>query len=323
MLRSTCGIHRRIVLSSAFWIFVCAAASNVGNALAQASIEPRGFGSVSLSFLAINHTGPILTDGTPDRGGRSVNRDIDFEVNYGVTDRLTLSAGIPFVSSKYTDAAGKRTLNSVDQCRCWNSGFQDFRFKARYNVIGHPHSALLITPSVFVGVPSHAYQYQGEAVFGRDLKELQLGMDVRRRIDAISQNFYIQGNYTHAFVERVLDIPNNRSNTKLEGVFLLTERLSLEGRLTWQHSHGGLRSGSPTSATFAPPGDFTTQETLDQLDRLLRDNYLRTGIGVNYSLQRMNLFADFSGFISGSDTHRIRALALGVNFPFQLRRFSE
>jgi len=315
-------------LRSAFGIFVFAAASNAGNALAQASVEPRGFGSVSLSFLAINHSGPILTNGTLDSvyPGTSVNRDIDFEVNYGVTDRLTLSAGIPFVSSKYTDPGGPppgSKLNSVDECRCWNSGFQDFRFKARYNVTGHPHSALLITPSVFVGVPSHAYEYQGEAVFGRRLKELQLGIDVRRRIDAISQNFYIQGNYTYAFVERVLDIPNNRSNSKLGGVFLLTERLSLEGRLTWQHSHGGLRAGSPTSATLPSPGDFTTQETRDQLDRLLRDNYLRTGIGVNYSLQRMNLFADFSGFIAGSDTHRIRALALGVNIPFQLRRFSE
>lgn len=126
-----------------------------------------------------------------------------------------------------------------------------------------------------------------------------------------------------AFVERVLDIPDNRSHSKLEGVFLLTERLTLERRLTWQHTHGGLRAGSPTSATFALPGDFTTQETVDQLDRLLRDNYLRTGIGVTYSLQRMSIFADFSGFIAGSDTHRIRALALGVNFPFQLRRFSE
>src|SRR5689334_5147543 len=91
MLRFTYGTGCRIILRCALGIFLCAATSNVGNALAQAFIEPRGFGSVSLSFLTINHTGPILTDGTADSGGRSVNRDIDFEVNYGVTDRLTLS----------------------------------------------------------------------------------------------------------------------------------------------------------------------------------------------------------------------------------------
>jgi hypothetical protein len=313
-----------MMLRTALGIFVCAATSNVGNALAQASVEPRGFGSISLSFLAIDHTGHIFTDGTRESPstGRSINRDLDFEVNYGVTRRLTLTAGIPFVSSKYTDPEpppAPLPFFPSDQCRCWKSGFQDFRFKARYNAIGHPHSALMITPSVFVGVPSHTYEYHGEAVLGRDLKELQLGMDVRRRIDAISQNFYIQGNYTYAFVERVLDIPNNRSNAKLQGVFLLTERLTLEGRLTWQHTHGGLRFGIPPG----PPVDVITPEAFDQHDRLQGENYWRTGLGVNYSLQRMNIFADFSGVIAGSDTHTLRALAFGVSFPFQLRRFNQ
>jgi hypothetical protein len=299
-----------------------ASVSNSGNALAQASVEPRGFGSVSLSYQEVDHTGHIFTDGTTDKSGRSINRDIDVEIDYGITDHLTLSAGLPFVSSKYTDSQDIPPFLPffpVDQCRCWNSGFQDFRLMARYNVIGHPHSATLVTPSVSIGVPSHAYEYRGEAVLGRDLRELRFGMDIRRRIDVISENFYLQGNYSYAFVERVLDIPNNRSNANIEGAFLLTERLTVNGRLAWQHTHGGLRLGSPPPATLLPPGDFTP-ENLEQHDRLQRDNNWRAAIGASYSLQRMDVFADFFGVIGGRDTHTLRALTFGVSFPFQLGR---
>ena len=140
-------------------------------------------------------------------------------------------------------------------------------------------------------VPSHAYEYHGDAVLGRDLKELQLGMDVRRRIDAISQNFYIQGNYTYLFVERVLDIPNNRSNAKVEGIFLLTERLTLEGRLTWQHAHGGLRFGAPPGT----PVNVITPEAFDQHDRLqvkMHANFVDMSCGPPLRLTTLQTAAD-------------------------------
>ncbi|HLQ78927.1 MAG TPA: hypothetical protein VK210_16330, partial [Terriglobia bacterium] len=192
--------------AAATWIFAFAlVVSSAGSVFAQASVEPRGFGSISFSFQKIDHTGHIHTDGTTDNGGRSANRDFNVEADYGVTDHLTVSAGLPIVFSKFTDPGSLPPFLpffAVDQCRCWNSGFQDFRFAAHYNVIGHPHSALLLTPSVSVVVPSHGYEYRGEAVLGRDLRELQLGMDIRQRIDTISQNLYLQATYSYAFVER-------------------------------------------------------------------------------------------------------------------------
>lgn len=305
------------------WIFAFAVAlSSARSGLAQASVEPRGFGSISFGFQHINHTGHIHTDGTTDNIGLSANRDFNAEGDYGVTDHLTVSAGLPFVFSKFTDPGTLPPFLPffpVDQCRCWNSGFQDFRFAAHYNVFGHPHSALLVTPSVSVIVPSHAYEYRGEAVLGRYLRELQLGMDIRQRIDAISQHLYIEANYSYSFVQVVLDIPNNRSNGKIEGAFLLTEKLSLNGRLNWQYTHGGLRFGSPPPASLEFPGEFTLV-TLGQHDRLQRDNYWRAGFGAVHSMQRMDVFADFSTVIAGTDTHLLRAVTFGVSFPFQLGR---
>ena len=83
------------------WIFAFAVAlSSAGSVLAQASVEPRGFGLISFSFQNINHTGHIHTDGTTDNIGLSANRDFHVEGDYGVTDHLTVSAGLPFVFSK-------------------------------------------------------------------------------------------------------------------------------------------------------------------------------------------------------------------------------
>ena len=87
---------------------------------------------------------------------------------------------------------------SWDACHCWQSGFQDFGFSARYNVF---NGGFALTPSVSVGTPSHNYEFRGEAVVGRNLKELQFAVDVGRRLDAISENLSVQGRYSYATCE--------------------------------------------------------------------------------------------------------------------------
>ncbi|HYR84162.1 MAG TPA: hypothetical protein VE422_08800, partial [Terriglobia bacterium] len=45
------------------------------------------------------------------------------------------------------------------------------------------------------------YEFRGEAVVGRNLKELQFAVDVGRRLDAISENLSVQGRYSYATCE--------------------------------------------------------------------------------------------------------------------------
>ena len=222
-------------------------------AWAQAWVPPAGLGSVTVAVQTINNTGHTDTDGVFTRIGRSVNTRIDIEADYAFTDRLSLSAGLPFVFAKYVDPlpygppgsavsdvpAGMIPFPPRDECRCWQSGWQDFGFTARYNLI---NGAFALTPSVSVGVPSHDYAFRGEAVVGQRLKEMRISVDAGQRLDAISPRLYVQGRYSYAFVERVLDdVPNNRSNATVEGGFLITRRLAVRGLLLWQRVHGGLR----------------------------------------------------------------------------------
>jgi hypothetical protein len=292
--------------------------ATASNAAAQAWVPPRGAGSVTFLHQRISYTGHRLTDGSVFEGVQSTNMPFYVEVEYSPTNRLSFSAGLPYVFAKYTDpnpAPAPIPYLPVDQCHCWNRGWQDFGFTARYNVLG---GAFALTPSVSVGAPSHNYDFRGEAVLGRHLKEVRMAVDAGQRLDVISPRLAVQGNYSYAFVERVIDIPNNRSNATVESSFLLTRRIAARGSLSWQRTHGGLRFGAGPSADLIFPGEVNTPERLYQHDRLLRDNHWRVGGGASYSFSRMDVFASFSAFAGGTDAHTGRVLTFGISWPFQL-----
>jgi hypothetical protein len=293
----------------------------VSEAPAQSWVLPQRVGTVSFYYQRISNEGHRLTDGFLAKGGFSTDMALYVEGEYGITDRLSVSAGIPYVFAKYTDTNPPPPpipYLPVDQCHCWHSGLADFGFTARYNAVTSENRAFALTPSVSFGLPSHDYDFRGEAVLGRDLKEVRFGIDTGLRLDAISPKLSVQGRYSYAVVEHVLDIGSNRSNANLEGAFDFTRKFSARGFTSWQRTHGGLRLGSmpPDQPTF--PGEVNTPELLFQHDRLLRDNNFRLGGGTSYSFERFDVFGSYTAYISGTDTHAGGALTVGISFPFEI-----
>jgi hypothetical protein len=174
---------------------------------------------------------------------------------------------------------------------------------ARYNLV---NGAFALTPSVSFGVPSHDYAYFGEAVVGRNLNEMRLAIDAGRRLDAISPRLSVQGRYSYAVVEKVLDLPNNRSNASIETSVLISRLLASRVVFSWQHSHGGLTSI-----------EVDTPEEFEQYDRVLRDNNFHIGGGVAYSFPRIDLFMSYVHYVSGEDTHAGRVITAGFSWPFE------
>ncbi len=175
-------------------------------------------------------------------------------------------------------------------------------------------------PSVSLGLPTHNYEYRGESVVGRQLTEATFALDVGQRLDALSPNVSVVGRYSYGFVEKVLDIPNNRSNASVEGRYVFFGgRLTARGFALWQFTHGGLRFGSIPPAYLVIPGEVNTEERLFEHDRLLRDNNFRAGGGVSYSFVQADVFASYIHYVSGTDTHAGGALTLGISWPFELR----
>ncbi len=224
------------------------------------------------------------------------------DVDYAITDRFSLAVGLPYIAAKYTGPLPS-FAGEVDECRCWHHGWQDFGATARYNLV---NGAFALTPSVSFGVPSHDYAYFGEAVVGRNLKELRLVLDAGHRLDAISPRLSVQGRYSYAFVEKVLDLPNNRSNASLEAGVLLTRLLASRVVFSWQHSHGGLTSV-----------EVDTPEEFEQYDRVLRDHNFHIGGGVAYSFPRIDLFMSYVQYVSGEDTHAGHVITAGFSWPFE------
>ena len=245
---------------------------------------------------------------------------VDVNAEYALTNRLVVSGGIPFVFGRFTDPNPPPPFIPflpIDQCRCWNSGVQDFDVTARYNLF---NGAFALTPAVSVVIPTHDYVYRGEAVIGRNLKELRMAISAGQRLDAISPRLSVEGTYMYAVVERVLDIPNNRSNGRLGVSVEVRRRLFLEGELFFQRTHGGLRIGSPLLSDLLPPGEVNTPERLAEHDRLFRDNSTHVGGTVSYQLPKFDVFGSYRAFVSGTDTHAGRAWTTGISWPFDLRR---
>jgi len=272
-------------------------------AFAQAWTPPAGVGVVSFVYQDINNTSHRLTDGSLLDGYDSLSRGVLLSLDYAFTDRFSFSVGVPYISSKYTGPEPSFFGLAVDDCFCWNHGWQDFGVTARYSLA---NGAFALTPSVSLGVPTHNYDYFGEAVLGRNLNELRIAIDAGERLDAISDRLSVSGRYSYAFVEKVLDLPNNRSNVSVEAAFLATRKLATRVSFSWQRSHGGLR--------FT---EFTQDEQLEQFDRLLKDNNFHIGGGVSYSLPGFDVFASYVHYAGGTDTHVGHALTAGVSVPFE------
>jgi hypothetical protein len=281
----------------------CVLAVGATRAYAQAWVPPKGIGVVSIVYQTIDNTNHRLTDGSLLDGYDSVSRGLLFSLDYAFTDRVSLSVGVPYLGSKYTGPEPSFFNLAVDDCFCWNHGWQDLGVTARYNLA---NAAFALTPSVSLGVPTHGYDYFGEAVLGRNLNELRIGVDVGHRLDAISDRLSVSGRYTYAFVEKVLALPNNRSNFAVEADVTATRKLSTRVGVSWQRSHGGLRST-----------EVVTDEQYSQYDRLLKDNNFHISGGASYSLPRVDLFASFVHYAGGTDTHAGHAITAGLSIPFE------
>jgi hypothetical protein len=289
-------------------------------ALAQPWVPPAGTGSITIAAQRVDQTGHRTTDGTLFNNGKSLNASLYLGVEYALTDRWLVSGGVPYVFGKYNDPAPPPPFVPflpIDQCRCWHSGPQDVDVSARYSVL---NGSFGLTPSVSAVFPTHDYTYRGEATLGRHLREVRLSVDAGQRLDAVTPRLSVDGQYSYAIVERVLGIPNNRSNATVGASYRVASRLSARGLLTWQRTHGGLRFGSPPPSTLLPPGEVDTAERLEQHDRLLRDNSLHAGGSASYHFSGLDLFVSYLAFVNGTDTHAGRALTGGLSVPFELRR---
>jgi hypothetical protein len=271
-------------------------------AFPQAWPAPANVGAVSVVYQAVANTGHRLHDGSLLPGYESYSQSLLINVDFAVTDRFSFTAGIPYLASKYTGPEPSLFGLPIDECHCWNSGWQDFAGTARYTLV---NDIVALTPSVSVGMPSHNYEYQGEAVLGLNLNELRVAIDAGHRFASVPR-LSVSGRYSYAFVENVVDLSVDRSNFAIEPSYAVTRKLAVSGVFAWRRTHGGLASN-----------EFATEEQFLQYDRLIRDNSFHMGATVARTFRHFDLFGAYLHYVSGTDTHAGYAITTGVAWPFE------
>ena len=310
-------VARVIVLFAAVVTTIFANARPVG---AQAWVLPAREGEVTFVFQEIDHVGRMTNDGSRKAVGKAINFAIDVELDYAFTERFSISTTLPYIFSKYTDPSpppptcfpgyGCLPFPEIDACRCWQSSFADVGLTARYNVVNH-NRVFMLTPSVAFGVPSHDYEYVGEAVVGRQLNEFRFGVDAGQRLDSLLSGLSVQAGYRYSIVEQSLDVPNNRSNGLAQVALAFPSGLSTRAVVSWQRTHGGLRM----PADVFDPAD---PERQTEFHRMLRDNYLHLGAGVSYAWSAWDISGSFLLTARGSNSHDIRVYSVTVGRSFEI-----
>ncbi len=280
-------------------------------AMGQAWVLPARTGAVTFVVQEIDHVGRMRNDGTRAAVGKSINMGFDLELDYAFTDRLSVSTTLPYVVAKFTDPNPPPDFipfGEVDSCRCWNSSFADFGLAIRYNAI-NLNRAFMLTTSVSTGVPSHDYEYVGEAVVGRQLKELRFGADAGQRLDELLTGLSVQAGYRYTIAEEFIGVPNNRSNGSAQAGFLLPRGFSTRAVVTWQRTHGGLRF--PSEVRGFP-------ERLTEYHRMLRDNYLHVGGGISYTWGPWDASGSFLLTARGSNSHDVQVFSFTIGRLFEI-----
>jgi hypothetical protein len=296
---------------------VAIAASMPTPAVAQAFTVPRHVGAVAFAWQYIDNTGHRLSDGYLNKKGESVSTSAFVEVEYGFTERLSASVGIPYVWAKYTGAQPAPSLLPVDLCGCWHSSFADFGFGARYRFGGNTWA---VTPLVRYGQPSHDYAYRGEAVVGRNVTELQVGLAAGAKLGGALSRATVQATYGYSFVESPLeDVSVDKSTIVVDLGYAATSRLYVRAFGTGVYTHGGLRVGSVTGNPFPIPGEYAPvgSDQWLQRDRLGATRHWQVGAGLSYSLGSFDLFASYSKYVWGRDAHDGQTFNLGTTWYFE------
>ena len=275
-------------------------------ARAQAWVPAKGEGTVSVLFTNVLSKDHYLPDEPVDFGHIDSNTVL-FDVTYGVSDRLAVTAGLPVVMSRYRGNAPHRPITLDDGA--WHTTSQDFRFAVRYSVVRGPvdGDAVHRHGSPECGLRVLRARGPGSATEGAQCR--------RRRGPAVSRT---SGWWCRAATRS----RSRKARSISRGATALrrwrarissTPSIRLLAMTSSRIGHTGIDL-APDSGRVLPP------EVFRHHDQISRESYLNIGGGAAFSVtDTWDLFGSFTTTVTGRNTHAVnRGISLGV--ALELRR---
>ena len=293
------------------WLFSLTGAALLTGApavFAQPLAPRAGEGTITVTYQNYYLTGHYSVDGRKTPNGATHSKAMAVEFDYGLTDRLTISAALPFIASKYTGprpsyfVAGRETFPGPLDDGSYHGAIQDLRLEMR---VGMKAGPVALAPLVGVVLPTHDYETVGEAVPGRNRRELQIGANAGMLLDPLLPRVYVRVRYALAAAEILRGYKAVRSTIDLEAGRPVTSWLALRGMTIWQ-----LRHKAPAPAEFFD--DWVIH------DRFMVSSYTNIGAGATISLTpSTDVYAVGMATVSGKyGAHIARLLTVGVTWSF-------
>jgi hypothetical protein len=266
---------------------------------AQAWLPEQGSLNLSVSYSNDLNKKHYLPDGGEQDVGHTRSQVLGISASYGLTDRLLITGGVPFVVARYRGDFPHPT--KVDDGH-YHGAVTDVRLGLHYQALTEP---LALAPYVSLVIPTNGYEVSGHAAPGRGLEETWIGFYAGKSLDAWIPRTYLQARYNYAFVEKVAGVAHDRMNAELEIGYFLNPRASVRAIAAWQETHGGIDVPVPRD-----------HHLFDHHDQLAAENFLNLGGGFAFSVsERLSLYSLFQGSVRGRNGHKLdHGLTLGINY---------
>jgi hypothetical protein len=286
-------------------------------ALAQAWLPPKGEAWFSAGYGNIFSTKHYFGTVNPGEGstidvGHTRGNSIAFQLGYALSDRFSVSVGLPYEIYKYYGPAPHPTVQDDGR---YHGTWQDYHFNLAYQLI---KGNAAVAPFMTVVIPSHDYQYFAHAAPGKDLNEFRLGFAAGSRLDRLLADSYVEAGYSYAWVEKVQGIRHDRSDFDLELGYFLTPEMRVRVLGSGYYTHGGL--------VFHTPFDLPPS-LLPYHDQIGHSSQINVGGGLSYALSgSTEVYAVYAQSVWGRDGHKIdHGLNFGATYSFSpsqlVRRF--
>ena len=235
-----------------------------------------GKGSVSIAYqnISVNKFNTGVRDVDI---GEVLTHSLYVEINYALTDRWQITAGLPFIKKRYV-GPGQHDPLTLDPPRpyvpflddgSYHSDFQDFFVGINYLWRTDP---VIVEPFVNLYIPSNNYPHFAQAAVGQNLFKLEVGVDLTKYMPFSYWYYRVGTSYT--FAEKTLGVSVNHFRLDGEMGYFFTQ--SFSANLFVQSKFG---EGDP--AGIFPPS-MRTDERWYQHDRTTKHNFANVGIGADW-----------------------------------------
>ncbi len=281
---------------------------------AQAYVPAKGDGSWTVAYQNLTIHDHIDFRGSRLDRGQTDTHVLFVRLDYGLTDKLAVSVGVPYIKSKYTGAfphehdpfPEHRSEQEIDDGN-YNGGLQDYSLGLRYQLRTEP---FVLTPFLNVGYPSRDYTFHGHSAIGQRVWSVEVGAEAEKQLAAPLENFFVQGGYGYSVREEVEGISIRSSKVNLSLGYFLSERMSARLLAVWLIPHNGL--DFPVDFPPAPdPLRFSH-------DRVQKTESVNLGAGLTFQLNEdYTLFGNWLTTVDGKNAHALHnAFTVGINRSF-------